>query len=198
MWPWEHVIVGYLAYSLFSRVVFRESPGGAAALSVIVGSLLPDLIDKPLAWQFGAFETSYALGHSVFFAVPVAVVAAATARYLGRPRTGAGFSMAYLLHLPSDLLPPYVRYGTVAIDRLLWPIRATRSEPHVDLADGFLHFFLPYVDRLVAGDPYLMAHVGLGIATVVLWLADGAPGPGTIVRAVGRTYDSMRAGLTDR
>lgn len=198
MWPWEHVVVGYLAYSLFSRIVFRESPGGPAALAVVVGSLLPDLVDKPLAWQFGVFETSYALGHSVFFAVPIAVVAAVMARYLARTRTGLGFSMAYMIHLPSDLVPWYVQHGTVPFDRLLWPIRTTRSEPHVDLADGFFHFFLPYVDRLFAGDPYLLGQVGLVVATVVLWLVDGAPGPGAIVRGIGRTYDSMRAGLTER
>lgn len=177
MWPWEHVIVGYVAYSLFRHLVFQQAPTGRETLAVVFASLLPDLIDKPLAWQFGVFEGGYALAHSVFFAVPVSILVGALARRYGAGRTGLAFAIGYLIHLPSDLLPPYVRTGEVATERVLWPIQRSQGEYSEGLVGEFLEFFIPYAYDLITLDPspYLLFQLGLMGCAFLLWVYDGMP-----------------------
>jgi hypothetical protein len=177
MWPWEHVVVGYVAYSLVCHLVFRDSPGGWEAGAVVFGSLLPDLIDKPLAWQFGVFEGGYAIAHSVFVAVPVSIAVGLLARRLGAGRTGLAFALGYLVHLPSDLLPPYVRGDGLAWERILWPVQRAEGDHSHGLVEGFLEQFLPYARELAAGDPsgYLLFQLGLMGCAFLLWVYDGMP-----------------------
>lgn len=177
MWPWEHVIVGYVAYSLFSHLVYRESPSGGTTAAVVFASLLPDLIDKPLSWQFGLFPGGYAIGHSVFFAVPLSIFAGVLAHRYGRSRVGLAFALGYLLHLPSDLFPPYVRQGVIPLERVLWPIEQAEGDHGHGLIEGFLQTALPYAYQLVTLDlsPYLLFQLSLGGFAVLLWMYDGMP-----------------------
>ncbi|MEM4780837.1 MAG: metal-dependent hydrolase [Halalkalicoccus sp.] len=177
MWPWEHVIVGYVAFSLFSHLVYREGPSAGATVAVVFASLLPDLIDKPLAWQFGVFDGGYAIGHSIFFAVPLSILVGVLAHRWGRTHVGLAFCVGYLLHLPSDLLPQYVRDGTVPTERILWPIERAESPDHGGLVDGFFANFLPYLTELggMEPTPYLYAQFGLAGFALLLWIYDGMP-----------------------
>ncbi|ARS90284.1 metal-dependent hydrolase [Natrarchaeobaculum aegyptiacum] len=178
MWPWEHAIVGYLAYSLFVHLVYRDSPTGLETLAVVFGSLLPDLIDKPLAWEFGVFEAGYAIGHSIFVAIPLSIAVGLLARRVGRTRAGIAFSVGYLLHLPADVLDAYVRGGQVAPELMFWPIATVEEvgEPAGFLAE-FTRLFGQYQEALLAGDlsTYMWAQVGLAALAGLVWLADGAP-----------------------
>ncbi|MFP9190842.1 metal-dependent hydrolase [Natrialbaceae archaeon A-CW1-1] len=178
MWPWEHVVVGYLAYSLFAHLYYRSSPGALETIAVVVASVLPDFIDKPLAWEFVVFESGYALGHSVFFAVPLCLVVGVLARQAGRARPGLAFAIGYLLHLPADVIPIYFRRGTLPIERILWPVRTTPPDSGVaGFREQFLTMVGTYRHQLVAGELSNVEWVGLGLVavTVVLWLVDGAP-----------------------
>ncbi|WP_247000635.1 metal-dependent hydrolase [Halosolutus gelatinilyticus] len=179
MWPWEHAIVAYLVYSLFVRLVYRDSPGGLEVVLVVFASVLPDLIDKPLAWEFGIFETGYALGHSVFFAVPLAILIGAAARVAGRSRLGLAFGAGYLLHLPADVFDSYVRGGVVQFEILLWPIAPvpTYQEPITSFKTNFIQLFGRYQQDLLSGAPstYLRLQLALAAVAVLVWLADGAP-----------------------
>ncbi|MFC6724741.1 metal-dependent hydrolase, partial [Halobium palmae] len=83
MWPWEHVAVGYIAYSLLSRTPVARRPGRRESVAVVLGALGPDLIDKPLSWGLGLFADGYSMGHSVFFAVPLALAAVVVGVRLG-------------------------------------------------------------------------------------------------------------------
>ncbi|RKD97409.1 metal-dependent hydrolase [Halopiger aswanensis] len=178
MWPWEHAIVGYLVYSLVSRLYYRESPDGPEALAAVIASVLPDVIDKPLAWEFEVFETGYALGHSIFFAVPLGVAAGLLARSVGRTRAGIAFAIGYLLHLPSDILDGYLRGGVVYPEIVLWPVATvpTRSRAQ-GLFDQFFQFFARYRNELAAGDlsTYRTVQIALALGAVLVWLIDGAP-----------------------
>lgn len=179
MWPWEHVIVGYLAYSLLTHLYARDSPGGLETLFVALGSLLPDLIDKPLAWEFGVFESGYALGHSVLVALPVSLAAGLLASRVGRGRTGIAFAVGYLLHLPGDVLYGYLRgQGVVDVGILLWPLRRTHGVGRgVGLEEQVSAFLAEYRGELAGGDvsAYVLLQLGLGGLVVALWLYDGAP-----------------------
>jgi hypothetical protein len=178
MWPWEHAIVGYVAYSVFAHVVYRDSPSGLEAFAVVFASVLPDLIDKPLAWEYGIFESGYALGHSVFFAVPLSIIVGGLAHQVGRPRAGLAFGVGYLLHLPSDVLDAYLRNGVVQYELMLWPVVTPRGSGH---EHGFVEYFAQlfgnYQNELLAGDlsTYLWVQLGLGAFAFALWLYDGAP-----------------------
>ena len=178
MWPWEHAIVGYLAYSLFARLYYRDSPDGLEAFAVVFASVLPDLIDKPLAWEFGVFESGYALGHSIFFAVPLSVAVGLVARRVGRGPAGVAFGVGYLLHLPADVLDAYLRGGQYAPEILLWPVSTVDSvHEHTGFTDEFVRLFGRYQQDLLAGDlsTYMWVQVGLAGLAALVWLADGAP-----------------------
>lgn len=178
MWPWEHAIVGYLTYSLFSRLVYREPPGGLEAFAVVFASVLPDIIDKPLAWEFGVFEAGYALGHSIFFAVPLSIVVGVLAHSAGRSRTGLAFGVGYLLHLPSDVLDTYVRGGEANFELMLWPVETVEPGGESQGFVGeFVRLFGQYSQEFLAGDlsTYMWFQVGIAVFAALVWLYDGAP-----------------------
>ena len=191
MWPWEHVVFGYVVYSLFCHAYYRDAPGGREALLVAFASVLPDLIDKPLAWQFGVFQSGYAIGHSIFFAGPLAVAAGLLARQWGRTRLGLAFAFGYLLHLVGDVIPIYAEDGVWSIQHLLWPLVVTEmNRQPAGLLDGIRHQFLPYIESISVHDPtpYHLFQVGLALFALVLWLFDGAPGPRTLYGGLVRSY----------
>ncbi|ADD06973.1 DUF457 family protein [Natrialba magadii ATCC 43099] len=195
MWPWEHAIVGYVVYSLFSHLVYRDAPNGLEAFAVVFASVLPDLIDKPLAWQFDVFESGYALGHSVFFAVPLAIVVGVLARSVGRPRAGLAFGLGYLLHLPSDILDTYVRGGELRYDIVLWPVHPVESiGEHTDFFGEFTRLFGHYQQELLAGDlsAYMWFQLSIAAFAALLWLYDGAPVLREFLRGCLRVLSSGR------
>jgi len=177
MLPWEHAAIGYLAYSLLSHALARRSPGALEALAAVVGSQGPDLIDKPLSWQYGVFESGYALGHSVFLAVPLAVAAALLARAYGRARVGAAFAVGYLFHLPGDVVPTFLRSGELPLAVVLWPVAKAPPSAEQPVVGVTVDLFFEYVDVLTAQDPPTLVLVQAGVIglTALLWLYDGAP-----------------------
>jgi len=178
MWPWEHAIVAYLAYSLCCHVVFRDSPTGLEAVVVVFASVLPDLIDKPLAWEFGVFDSGYAVGHSIFFAVPLAVFVGTIAHAATRPRAGLAFGLGYLSHPPADVVDTVFRQGVLQVELVLWPIASVDGRPPgPGVLEGFLYYFDRYWNAVLAGDlsTYLLIQFGLAGVVVVVWLVDGAP-----------------------
>ncbi|WP_306054812.1 metal-dependent hydrolase [Natronococcus wangiae] len=182
MWPWEHAIVGYLAYSLFCHAYYRDSPGGLEALAVVFASVLPDLIDKPLTWEYEVFEVGYAIGHSIFFAVPLSIVVGALARSLGRGPTGVAFAVGYLLHLPADVVDRYVRDDHLSFWIVLWPFRQDEARLYAygdgpDFVDQFFLLLGTYRHELFASDPstYVLLQAGMAGFAALLWLVDGAP-----------------------
>lgn len=178
MWPWEHAIVGYLAYSLCCHLVFRDSPGGLEAFTVVFAAVLPDLIDKPLAWEYGVFDVGYGIGHSIFFAVPLAIFVAMIAHAGARPRAGLAFGLGYLSHLPADIADTAFRQGRLLTDLALWPIATVDGQPPgPGVLEAFLLLFGRYAGDILAGNlsTYLWVQIGLAGFTALVWLLDGAP-----------------------
>jgi len=178
MWPWEHAIVAYLTYSLCCHTVFRDSPTGLEAFAVVFASVLPDLIDKPLAWEFGVFDNGYAIGHSIFFAVPLAVLIGTLARTATRPRVGLAFALGYLSHLPADVVDSLFRQGVFQVELMLWPITSVDGRPPgPGVLEVFFHFFERYWSVVLSGDlsTYLLLQFGLAGVVLLVWLVDGAP-----------------------
>lgn len=83
MWPWEHLAFGYVLFSLLVRIG-RRRPDDASVYLLVLFTQFPDLVDKPLAWTFGILLSGLSVGHSVFVALSVSVVALALGHARGR------------------------------------------------------------------------------------------------------------------
>lgn len=178
MWPWEHAVVGYLGYSVFCHLRYSQSPDGPGTAVAVGAAQVPDLVDKPLAWSLGVFESGHAVAHSVFVAVPIVLLVGHRLRAVGRERVAAAVGIGYLLHLPADLLYQYVVGGTVSPEMVLWPIVGFgTAEPTHGVLQEALRRIGGYWLALLAGELSTYQQAQLVVAGLVglLWLVDGAP-----------------------
>lgn len=177
MWPWEHVAVGYIAYSLLSRTPVTRRPGRRELLAVVLGALGPDLIDKPLSWGFRVFADGYSMGHSVLFAVPLAIAAVAVGARVGERAAGIAFGVGYLSHLPADVFYPMVFGREPAYSVLVWPFGPSSAPATRGLFENFFHYFAAFLDFVTGPEAALYVSVEallLLTALFLLWRDLGA------------------------
>lgn len=187
MWPWEHVALGYLCYSLYRNALFGSAPGDRAAIVVVVASVLPDLVDKPLSWGVEWFPTGYSIAHSAFTLAAIAVVVLALRRR-GTGRLAVAFLVGYGSHLLGDVVYPLLSGEGLAFRRVLWPL--VSLPPYGERLGPFSRTFLylrRYVEAGLDGDGSTAVAAGLALVLVVLclWIYDGAPGTW-----IGRSADA--------
>ena len=123
MWPWGHLGVAYLLYSLYSRGRFRRPPRPEPTLAVVFGSQFADLVDKPLAWGLGPPRRSNAR--------TLAAVRGRTDRYRLRRgvRLQPGRNGHHVRHRAS--VPPPGRPPAAALPRLSLRLRVPAlADPH--------------------------------------------------------------------
>lgn len=180
MWPWEHLAVGYLSYSTYIHTVHRRTPEDHATLVALAGVLLPDLIDKPLAWGFGILPAGRSFGHSVLVAIPLVVFVAILGLLLGRLAITSAFAIGYGSHLAGDVVYPLVVKGDLEWGFLLWPIIPAESMGGSSTAvlPRVLELFRDFVDFLwsPAGAIYLSVEIVVFAVVTLMWIADGTPG----------------------
>ncbi len=194
MFPWGHVAVGYLCYSLFCHLRGR-TPTGPATIALVVGTQFPDLVDKPLSWSFDLLPAGV-LAHTVFFALPFVALVLIIAHRSSRTELGVAFSVGYLSHLPADALPS-VLTGDPSYWFLFWPVI---PRPGVDVSNpivgpgagaGLLtnaaYYFEGYFRALTG--PRGLVSIAVAAFVVALWLYDGHPGTRVIGRTVSRVTD---------
>ncbi|USZ68085.1 metal-dependent hydrolase [Halorussus salilacus] len=178
MWPWEHLAVGYLVYSLFSRWFDGRAPRGAAVVALAFGTQFPDLVDKPLAWVFGVLPSGYSLGHSIFVAAPLSLLAVAVGAAVGRRYVGTAFAVGYLSHLPGDVFYPVLVGGRANPGAVLWPVVSPPpTGTSVGLREMVGALFGRYLQNLFTAElsAYFLLEIGLLASVVLLWLYDGMP-----------------------
>ncbi len=185
MLPWEHAAISYLLYTAYSRLRYDEPPHGWAVLVVLFASQRPDLINKPLAWQFGLIPSGRSVAHSVCAGVPVSVLTIGIARRRGVPELGSAFAIGYLSHLATDAVPLYPESST-SFESILWPLRSYEESSEYNA--GFLAHTIEIVGgelaALVALEPSLNTIIGMGMVAVTLavWVLDGTPGISESIR----------------
>lgn len=178
MWPWEHLAIGYLAYSLLVRTGTGTTPAAGGAVAVAVGTQFPDLVDKTLGWAGTVLPSGQSLAHSLLFAVPFVVLVGAVTVVVDRRDLGLAFGVGYLTHLPGDVVYPAMLGGEFNLSFLLWPVLApSGSQPSAMFA---------HVQELIAtflallatpqGLYYLFFELLLLAVALSLWLLDGSPG----------------------
>lgn len=186
MWPWEHFAVAYVSFSLYGRLSGRWQVDDTSVLVLGLATLLPDVIDKPLAWVLTVMPDGTTVAHSVFVAVPLAVTVYWRSVLRDRPDVGVAFAIGYLGHLVGDILYPALRGGTPAYTKVLWPVFTKRgsSGPVLERVGGYSREYLSYLLG-PEGRWYLAMELLLVAGTVALWFADGRPG----TRWVTRLFD---------
>lgn len=186
MWPWGHLAVGYVAFSLFVRVQLESLPSDRAAIVLAVATQLPDLVDKPLAWQLGLLSNGVGVAHSLLVGVPLALVAGFVLWNRGRRQPGAALAIGYVGHVAGDLLFGALFGEPPLLPAFLWPLYG--APPSTTPGFGLKVWELLLNSRALLGSAtgrtYFALVALLVVATVALWVVDGAPGLGPLRRFV--------------
>jgi len=184
VWPWGHLAFAYLLHSSLVHLWYRRRPTWPGVALVAIGSQVPDLIDKPLAWTLNVLPSGRSLGHSfILGTVIVVVVVALLRRYELR---GWPFALGYYSHLLGDSIRPLLGGRFHDLTFLLWPVfeAETGSEPSI----GIIQYLL---NAQLGGT--VLIELGLASAVFVWWLLDGAPGVRPLWRVVfRRSASSMK------
>jgi hypothetical protein len=178
MWPWEHLAVGYLAYSVLLRLLTGRTPGDRDAVVLVVATQLPDLIDKPLAWWLAVLPSGLSLAHSLVFGVPVCLFVVALARRLGDLRVGLAYCVGYGSHLVGDAVYPLLTGGHLRLAFLAWPFVDRPPATAPGLLAQVLYFLGEF--RAFLGTPrgrlYALFEIGVLAVALAVWVTDGYPG----------------------
>ena len=181
MLPWAHLAFGYLLYSIGGRVVRRGPPADWSTIALVVGTQLPDLIDKPLNWWFGIFDGRGA-GHSLLVMMPCCLLLYVVARRHGRGSLAGGLAVGVFAHLISDAWLAILVGAIVAgAPYLFWPLLPTPTYPKDSAADH-LDAIISALQGLPWGSPteLLTSWFGLQLLLMLfplsLWVYDGLPG----------------------
>lgn len=176
MWPWGHLAVAYLLYTLYTRGRYGRPPRSGPAIALAVGSQFPDLIDKPLAWWLGVLPGGRTLAHSLLFAAVLFPGVYALGIRLDRLEAATAFAIGHLSHLLADL-PPLLLAGYLrGSEFLLWPLLAQPTfapdDTLFDAPAGLEAVSLTLADPAVYG----RFQIALFVLAAVVWYVDGAPG----------------------
>jgi hypothetical protein len=168
MLPWGHAALGYLFYTVYTRLRYRRPPVGLAVIALGLGTQIPDLIDKPLAWHFSVLPSGRSLAHSLFTLALVVGVLWYVYDAPERRTLTAAFGVGWVSHLVGDGLSPALRGHWAGAGYVFWPVTSFPAEER-DLS------ILTYLLNL---DPTPQLLAGLVLTGLVfgVWVLDGAPG----------------------
>ncbi|MGQ3411839.1 metal-dependent hydrolase [Natrinema sp. LN54] len=183
MWPWGHLAVAYLLYTAVTHRRFSRPPRAIPAIALAIGSQTPDLIDKPLAWNFGILPGGRTLAHSLFVVALLVPTVVLVADRLEHRAVGVAFLIGYCSHLLTDI-PPAALSGEFAhAAYLLWPVlEQPPEEPVAGILDAFLHYY--------ALGPYEWVQFGLFAVAVIVWYRDGMPGLELVSDPLARRFET--------
>lgn len=167
MWPWGHLAVGYLCYSVLIRFQ-RNQYSTAAVVALVFGTQFPDLVDKPLAWTFGLLPNGRSLGHSFVVVTIVAVVLFLLAKRLDKRTPAVAFMLGYITHLGGDVIIPVVEGQSAELAFLLWPILPPIQYEGSESISA--HFLAAEVTS------FFIFQLGLTVFAMGIWYLDGLPG----------------------
>lgn len=189
MWPWGHLAVAYLLFVGYTEIRTDATQTAATVGAVVLGSQLPDLVDKTFAWAVPILPSGRSLGHSLVV-VTICLLVLAWLVPRAYRKTVPAFGIGMVSHAIVDLGLGTVT-GVLAGDftelqwttYLVWPLLAPPPYPN---DESFSH----HVQQLYAGpfQPFSVALFGLAVA---VWIHSGAPGTAKLrqlsVRIVART-----------
>lgn len=187
MFPPGHLALGYLLFSGYVHARYSRTPRGIEAIFVGFGSLLPDLIDKPLAW-YGVFPDGRYATHSFLVATLfIGIVGLISVVWLGDTDPAVAFGLSYVSHSLADGLPMFIE-GDFAgdfeeVSFWFWPF----GDPSGKLADSSINASVTHakgeigshlwMSNLMEVRPFLMVfELAVVFLAITVWLLDGRPG----------------------
>lgn len=172
MWPWGHAALGYLLYAAYTRLRYDRPPDGSPTLLLLLGTQLPDLIDKPLAWTLAVLPSGRSLGHSLLVLVPLVLVVVVAVRDRG-PEWAGALAIGVLSHAVVDVLPALVRGELAYTTSLVWPLLP--PPPYNERDRTILGHFLS-----LEPTPMVTFELVLALVALAVWWRQGRPGIDTI------------------
>ena len=181
MFPLGHLAFAYLCYITVAAVTRRALPARWPLLPLAVGSQLPDLIDKPLAY-YGVLVSGRSAAHSVLAAglwiVGVTLVAQVVRRRAAPDSwtaqfsavTPATFAIGYLSHLVGDSIRPVLAGEYTEVGFLLWPLIAAPRYTGDNVAP-WIRLLNMYMQPLTHPNLPLIVIAGAVFISVRVWLA---------------------------
>ncbi|SEL82941.1 metal-dependent hydrolase [Haloferax larsenii] len=164
MFPFGHLAFGYLSY-VFTRLARRQPlPQGWLVGCVVLGTQLPDLVDKPLTYV-GVLPSGRTLGHSLFFAVPLLVGVGWWAHNAGDDEHAIAWGVGLVSHYVGDVYALALAGDWWTMRFLLWPVFPTVLYPDADAIPPWVRV----VNSL--GDPRFRVQNALFALAGVLWIA---------------------------
>jgi len=180
VWPWGHLAFAYLLHSVYVHLRYWRRPLWPGVVLVAVGSQMPDLIDKPLAWTVNILPNGRSLGHSLLFGTIIVIVAVALLRRYDLE--GWPFALGYYSHLLGDSIRDLLSGEFHDLAFLLWPFVELESEGGPPV--GIIQYLL---DAQLEGS--VLLELSLAGVVFVWWLLDGAPGVEPLWRLIHRRSD---------
>jgi len=129
--PVEHFIIVILPAVIVVLLVDRTLPSPVFIGAVFVGSQFPDLIDKPLAHEFGVIPSGRVFMHSLPPALLVWIGVAWYGWRTDRPRLSAAFITGHASHILADNYRAFQGPTPSIPPDMLWPITAAAPRPAV-------------------------------------------------------------------
>jgi len=158
---WVHAAVAYLVYRGISFGRSGRRPNDSIVIALVVGALLPDLVDKPLSFVFTSLP-SRSVTHSIFIAAIVVSAVLYATRRMDSSDIGTAYVLGYASHLVTDLIDPlFIPEEPIAF--LMWPILTDYH--HIGGPGELL--------ALVRLTPYVVGQTIITLLAVALWFGDG-------------------------
>lgn len=192
MWPWEHLAFGYLLYLVLRAWKPSSRLDDLTFIVLTIGTQLPDLIDKPLAWSLGVLPSGLSLGHSIVFLAILTPLAVAISNRYGRPELASALVTGVASHLVGDVLFALLIESPSPYQFLFWPVIPRVMEPNVGLAPTVGELWFKYIKFLSTprGATYLVIDLIFNGMAFLIWIRNGAPGTIT-----ARRWISQRKGI---
>lgn len=159
--------VAYLLYAAYARRRAHPVPPGIAIIALVLGSVFPDIVDKPLAWRAGLIPSGRSLTHSFLVLGPFCLLVALLGRRYDRETIAHAVAIGVLSHPTVDAVP--AAWGNADPRFLVWPVMGMAPDecgpPTV----------ISLLRRSLPRSYFHLEFVLFAIATIV-WRAHGYPG----------------------
>ena len=180
MWPWGHLAIGYLVYSVWYRIRLGKPPRALPVVLLALGTQFPDIVDKPLAYWFAILPEGRSLAHSYLFVIPLCLIVYVVLTRYGLAEGGVAFTIGYFTHPIADGLNAIVSGQWTDITFMVWPLlpipdyEASNFVYHLqDLLTSIRGLSLQSLLHPIS--EHFVLEIWLTFFLVILWIVDGLP-----------------------
>lgn len=164
MLPLGHLAFGYLSAALVQRLRNHPPPRRWILAAVVLGTQLPDLVDKPLVYV-GVLSSGRSLGHSLLVALPLLVLVLRVGHRMGYGEHAIALTVGVLSHYVGDTYRLLLAGDFGSVRFLLWPVLPALDYP----SDGIP----PWIRAIESvTDPQHPVQFVLVAVAVAIWAYD--------------------------